>query len=79
VIGADSTKYEIKGRRPTPANPSRQPSDLRGLTNHHFDYLVGVFFAPDLRVLRMRHSDIHCGADGQTPNARQRFDPSSTR
>jgi hypothetical protein len=52
AIGSDGTKYEIKARRATPANGSRQLSVLRGLRDHHFDYLVGVLFAPDFQVLR---------------------------
>src|SRR5690242_9176454 len=31
AIGPDGLKYEIKGRRPTPANKSRQLSVIRGL------------------------------------------------
>lgn len=43
-------KYEIKGRRLTSENPSRQLSVLRELGNGHFDYLVGVLFSENFRV-----------------------------
>src|SRR5579859_4665505 len=33
AIGPDGLKYEVKGRRPTPANKSRQLSVIRGLDN----------------------------------------------
>lgn len=41
----DGTRYQVKGRRPTPANPSRQLSFIRGLGSRDidpFDYLVGA-------------------------------------
>jgi hypothetical protein len=45
-------KYEIKGRRVTPHNKSRQLSAIRGLPEHHFDYLAGIDFAHDFSVLK---------------------------
>lgn len=51
----DGTRYQVKGRRPTPANPSRQLSFIRGLGSPDvdpFDLLVGVLFLPDFTVLR---------------------------
>lgn len=45
-------KYEIKGRRPTSDQPSRQLSALRELDKKHFDFLGGVLFAEDFSVLR---------------------------
>lgn len=51
----DGTRYQVKGRRPTLANPSRQLSFIRGLGAPDidpFDYLVGVLFRPDFTVLR---------------------------
>lgn len=44
--------YQIKGRRVTPQNPSRQLSALRGLNEGGFHYLAGVLFAPDYSVRR---------------------------
>jgi hypothetical protein len=45
-------RYEIKGRRLTNHNPSRQLSVIRGLQKQHFSYLAGVLFAEDFSVLR---------------------------
>ena len=45
-------RYEIKARRPTRHNPSRQLSVIRGLDKEQFDYLVGVLFAEQFTVER---------------------------
>lgn len=45
-------RYEIKGRRLTSHNRSRQLSVIRALEQRHFDYLAGVLFAEDFSVLR---------------------------
>ena len=44
--GLDSvgTRFQIKGRRTTPDNPSRQLSAIRNLDAMEFDYLVAVVF-----------------------------------
>lgn len=47
-----NSRYQIKGRRITPDNPSRQLSQIRDLQNDHFDYLVGVLFDEDFRLIR---------------------------
>ncbi|MBI3566498.1 MAG: hypothetical protein HY079_14990 [Elusimicrobia bacterium] len=51
-IDAIGNKYEVKGRRPTTNNPSRQLSMLRGLKDKHFDFLVGILYEEDFRVSR---------------------------
>ncbi len=43
-------RYEIKGRRLTRQNPSRQLSAIRDLDAKHFDFLAGVLFAEDFTV-----------------------------
>jgi hypothetical protein len=43
-------RYEIKGRRPTDENPSRQLSAIRDIDGEHFDFLAIVLFAPDFAV-----------------------------
>ena len=43
-------RYEIKSRRPTPENRSRQLSAIRDLDGAHFEFLVIVLFAPDFSV-----------------------------
>jgi hypothetical protein len=52
AVDADGQRYQIKGRRPTPANPSRQLSVIRNLDSKPFEFLAGVVFAPDFAVLR---------------------------
>ena len=48
----EEVKYQIKGRRITAENPSRQLSQIRDLENDHFDYLVGVLFDEDFKLMR---------------------------
>lgn len=55
AIGPGGIRYQVKGRRQTPANASRQLSAIRGFEVadvHPFDYLVGVLFNFDFTVLR---------------------------
>lgn len=56
---ADGMRYQVKGRRPTAHNPSRQLSAIRGLGTPEveplewpFDYLIGVLFRADFTVWR---------------------------
>ena len=43
-------KYQIKGRRVTPHNNSRQLSAIRDLDTRPFDQLVGVIFQADFSI-----------------------------
>ena len=53
ATGADGiTLYQIKGRRWTPHNKSRQLGALRGLPEGGFHFLAAVLFAPDYTVDR---------------------------
>jgi hypothetical protein len=52
ALGNDGTRYQIKGRRLTESNPSRQLSAIRDLAGEHFDYLAAVLFAEDFSVDR---------------------------
>lgn len=45
-------RYEIKARRTTTHNDSRQLSAIRNLKNRHFDYLVGVIFSSSFDVFK---------------------------
>ena len=47
---SEGNKYEIKARRLTPQNKSRQLSAIRGLDKDHFNYLAGVLFTNDFKV-----------------------------
>jgi hypothetical protein len=46
------TRYQIKCRRITPRNPSRQLSFIRNLPNNPFDILAGVLLDENFKVLR---------------------------
>lgn len=52
AIGSDETRYQIKGRRITRHNTSRQLSAIRDLADKHFDYLAGVLFDECYGVFR---------------------------
>ncbi len=45
-------RYEIKARRITRHNKSRQLSAIRNIGNKHFDFLVGVLFNSDFSVFK---------------------------
>jgi hypothetical protein len=47
-----SCKYEIKARRITRHNPSRQLSAIRNIENCHFDFLIGILFLSDFSVFK---------------------------
>jgi hypothetical protein len=54
--GFDSTdksgvKYEIKARRVTPANKSRQLSAIRDIQGEHFNFLIAVVYDKDFEVI----------------------------
>src|SRR5262245_4096744 len=52
AIGPDGKRYQIKARRLTPWNKSRQLGGLRDLNDGHFDYLAGVLFDKHYVVMR---------------------------
>ena len=52
AIGSDGIRYQIKGRRITRFNNSRQLSAIRDLDGGHFDFLAGVLFNEDYTVMR---------------------------
>ena len=49
---ATGFRYEIKGRRVTRENKSRQLSFIRGLDKNHFDFLVGVLFDENFHITK---------------------------
>jgi hypothetical protein len=51
-IDREGRRIEIKGRRLTPHNPSRQLSAIRALKDRHFDFLAGVLFDAGFGVLK---------------------------
>jgi hypothetical protein len=52
AIGPDGIRYQIKDRRITRYNSSRQLSAIRDLSGAHFDFLAGVLFDEDYRIMR---------------------------
>jgi hypothetical protein len=52
AIGPDGTSYQIKARRVTRFNKSRQLSAIRDLQGAKFDMLAGLLFAEDFSVMR---------------------------
>ena len=54
AVSDDGIRYQVKSRRLTPRNPSRQLSAVRGLepTGDPFDFLVGILFTADFVVQR---------------------------
>jgi hypothetical protein len=52
AVAPDGNRYQIKGRRLTRHNKSRQLSAIRDLHGRHFDFLAGVLFNEDYTVLR---------------------------
>lgn len=51
AIDADGLKVQIKARRVTPDNPSRQLSALRNYESADFDYLTAVIFDETYNIL----------------------------
>jgi hypothetical protein len=49
-VCARGFKYEVKGRRRTPQNDSVQLSQIRGLDEQHFDFLIGVIYRQDFSI-----------------------------
>ncbi|MFC4348869.1 hypothetical protein ACFO5Q_13530 [Kordiimonas lipolytica] len=52
AFDAKDRTFQIKGRRPTRHNKSRQLSFIRELDKKHFDCLAGVIFREDYSVFR---------------------------
>jgi hypothetical protein len=48
----DGKLYQIKARRMTGCNKSRQLSAIRGLKEEHFDFLAGVLFNEDYSIFK---------------------------
>ena len=52
AVDSEGNRYQIKARRLTQHNTSRQLSAIRNLHGNHFDMLAGVLFTEDFGVLR---------------------------
>jgi hypothetical protein len=51
-VARDGKRYEVKCRRISARNKSRQLSPIRALDKYHFDLLAGVLFNPDFSVFK---------------------------
>lgn len=51
AISDKGVTFQIKGRRVTPENPSRQLSAIRNYAEKDFDWLIAVIFDKDFNVL----------------------------
>ncbi len=52
AVGTNGVKYQIKARRLATWNTPRQLSAIRNLEEKRFDFLVGILFHPDFRVMK---------------------------
>lgn len=52
AIDKNGLRYQIKARRLTRFNKSRQLSAMRDFAGNHFDLLAGILFCDDYKVLR---------------------------
>ena len=52
AIDSSGIRYQVKGRRITRYNNSRQLSAIRDLAGARFDFLAGVLFSEDYTVMR---------------------------
>ena len=54
AVDSKGLRYQIKGRRMTRYNNSRQLSAIRNLDGAHFDFLAGVLFNEDYSIIVRR-------------------------
>jgi hypothetical protein len=52
AVDSSGARYQVKGRRLTAHNTSRQLSFIRNLDGKPFDYLVGVLYDADFSIKR---------------------------
>jgi hypothetical protein len=52
AVSSDGVKFQIKSRRITTANGSRQLSAIRNLDHGGFDFLAGILFESSYSILR---------------------------
>jgi hypothetical protein len=53
AVDANGIRYQIKSRRITPQNPSRQLGAIRDIDSGPFDVLLAVFFDEDLTLTEL--------------------------
>jgi len=90
VLGPDGTRYQVKSRRITTENASRQLGAIRSLEKDPFDVLIAVLFDVNLVVTEMWSIPIaavrslatwtaHVNAHKLIADARLKTDPSIER
>ena len=52
AVDADGNRYQIKGRRVTPRNESREMGAIRDMAGQHFDFLAGLLFDETYGIYR---------------------------
>jgi hypothetical protein len=52
AVGPDGTRYQIKGRRLTPSNKSRELGAIRDMPGQYFDLLAGLLFDASFGIYR---------------------------
>lgn len=52
VDPTSGTRYQIKGRRPTPSNKSRELGAIRKIESNEFHYLAAILFNTDFSVYK---------------------------
>jgi hypothetical protein len=52
AVDRDGKRYQIKGRRVTERNPSREFGAIREMAGQHFDFLAGLLFGEMFDVRR---------------------------
>jgi hypothetical protein len=52
AVGPDGKRYQIKGRRLTPSNQSRELGAIRDMAGQHFDFLGGLLFDESFGIYR---------------------------
>jgi hypothetical protein len=52
AVDSGGIRYQVKGRRITRFNNSRQLSAIRDLVGAHFDFLAGILFNEDYTVMK---------------------------
>jgi hypothetical protein len=53
AVDNGGVRYQIKGRRIVPTNPSTQLGVIRNLQKQDFDYVIGVLFNENYSVLKV--------------------------
>ena len=53
AVDSSGMKFQIKGRRITKHNPSKQLGAIRNLQNRDFDFLIAVLFSEQFEVMQV--------------------------